>query len=281
MSRFSTTLDVSKELKGFEGDSGDEIEDEAESSGSERENKSKKGRNYAEEFEVYDKEEEMDEEMDKLDSEFNGESEAKTVSEDTPEKVVVEEYNVKKKHRAEFVDADEIAEPKDKDDDGDKRGKRENDRDEGEDDSSDDSGDEGGDDGGEPRKAGGGKNNGKDDDSPGGKISWLWVSILIILIIAAGIAGYLVFKNAKQHAAETNLSEFPGQIATDLELAKQNLSQDLNMSIAEELEPAAGENETEQVEPTEENISEEIAPAEESNESNASALKDVLIQGLS
>ena len=284
MSRFSTTLDVSKELKGFEDDSGEEIEEEAEDSGSKGENKPKKGRNYAAEFETYDREDEMDDEMDELDSEFNGESKAKTVSENEPEKIVVEKYNVKKKQNAEFVDVDEVAKPKDEDDDH-KRGGDDGDDDGG----GDDSGDEGGDEGGEPRKVG----NGTRDEAytHEGKISWLWVSILIILIIAAGAAGYFLLKHARQHAAETNLSEFPEQIAKDNELLGQNL----NISLAGELEvePAAGENETEQVEPAAENNSaEETAPAENvssdvlvepaapAEESNESALKDVLIQGL-
>jgi hypothetical protein len=270
MSRFSTTLDVSKELKGFEDNSGDEIEEEAEASNSERESKPKKGRNYAEEFEVYEREEEMDEEMDELDSEINGKSEAKTVSEDTPEKIVIKSYNVKKKQKAEFVDVDEVAEPKNKDDaDSDDEGD--------DDDSDDDSGDE---ERGTPRKVNGG--NGKKDngDEHASKSSWLWAAILIILIIGAGAAGYILFKNARQHAAETNLSGFPEQIAKDNEVLGQNLSMNFagELDNALEVEPAAGENGTEQAETVaEENASNETVLIEERNES---ALKDVLIQGL-
>ena len=289
MSRFSTTLDVSKELKGFEDNSGDEVEEEIESSNSEHDKKPKKGRNYAAEFETYDREddseENLDNEMDELDSDINGKSEAKTVSEDQPEKVIVKSYNVKKKQKAEFVDVDEVAEPKEKDDD------------EEDDDENDDGSDE--EDRGAPRKVNGGKNNGN-NGAPDGKTSWLWTAILIILIIGAGAAGYMLFKNARQHAAETNLSGFPEQIAKDNEILDQNFSMSLvgELDTASEVEPAAGENETAEVLPAaneslvepivDENISAEpavivepAAPANESNESNSSALKDVLIQGLS
>jgi len=293
MSRFSTTLDVSKELKGFEDDSGDEVEEEAEGSSSGKESKPKKSRNYAEEFETYDreedKEEDMNDEMDELDSAFNGESKAKTMSENEPEKVVVESYNVKKKHKAEFVDVDEVAEPKDKDDEEDK---------ENNDDSEE--GNEGDDEGGEPKKVNGGKKDATDEHE--GKTSWLWATILIILIIGAGAAGYFLLKNARQHAAETNLSEFPEQIAKDSELLGQNLNMSIAGELGNELEPAAGENETNgeitSLPIANESLAEPVVnesvinasaaepeePASAENETaaedNESSLKDVLIQGL-
>jgi hypothetical protein len=282
--------------------------------------------------------------MDELDSEFNSDSKVKTVSngwakkaaagkkdadeeadlnadkdpdEEEPEKekdtesddAVVKEYDVVKKQKAEFTDVDEVVEPKKKSPKGNGRkeasysgngkgnGKRGNNGGEGSDDGEGDGAD------GETGKPDAGEGSGK---KPG---SFVWALILIALIIAAGIAGYTLLKNARQHAVDTNLSAFPEQIAKDNELAKQSLGETLNMSIAEETEPAGNEtteiivnetaaNETNETGtpvanetvPTNETVANETTvnetmtnetTNETAPENDTGALKDVLIQGLS
>jgi len=329
MTRFSTSLDVSEEL--------DDVEESSEelSAGKPEAAKPKNGRDYAQEFEVYDREEDMDEEMDELDSEFNSDSKVKTVSngwakkaaagkkdadeeadlnadkdpdEEEPEKekdtesddAVVKEYDVVKKQKAEFTDVDEVVEPKKKSPKGNGKGNIRKETDYG----------------GNGKGNGGGEGNERETGEPkaaegnGKKLSsFVWALILIALIIAAGATGYLILKNARQHAAETNLSAFPEQIAKDNELAKQSLGENLNISIAEETEPAGNEtteiivnetaaNETNETGtpvanetvPTNETVANETTvnetmtnetTNETAPENDTGALKDVLIQGLS